>query len=133
MRIFREQVLDLALQGGCLIDARSPEEFRGECVAPPGFPDVGAMRAGRIPGARHLHYSELLDEQKRFKPRRKLEQIFAGLIDGGSGPFVSYCRLSHRGTIVYFALTQLLGLDTVKLYDGSWTEWGNLVGYPIEI
>lgn len=133
MRILRDDLIQAVGQGGRLIlDGRSPEEYSGQRVGGPGGPDVGAVRPGRIPGARHLHYVELLDEQERFKSSVELAALVATRGVGAAIDIVTYCRMSHRATVLYFALTQLLGHERVKVYDGSWTEWGNLVGVPIE-
>jgi len=133
MRVRRDDVLRLLGEAHTLVlDGRSPEEYRGERVGGPGGPDVGAVRYGRIPGAKHVFFNELLTEDKRFKPVEQLKAIFG---QRGAGPdrnTVTYCRLSHRATVLYFALTQLLGLERVRVYDGSWIEWGNLVGVPVE-
>ncbi len=133
MRILRDDVLAAVKQGGkVILDGRSPEEYQGTRVGGPGGPDVGAVRAGRIPGARHLHYTELLDADQRFKPLAELKQLFDARGAAPGSEVLAYCRMSHRATVLYFALTQLLGYDKVKVYDGSWTEWGNLVGVPVE-
>ena len=90
------------------------------------------MRYGRIPGATHLYYLDLLDENKAF---RSAEEIGALLSEKGVTPekrTIAYCRMSHRATVAYFALTELLGFENVRVYDGSWTEWGNLIGNPIK-
>lgn len=133
MRILRDDVLAAVKQGGkVILDGRSPEEYQGTRVGGPGGPDVGAVRPGRIPGARHLHYTELLDADQRFKPLAELKQLFDARGAAPGTDVLAYCRMSHRATVLYFALTQLLDYGKVKVYDGSWTEWGNLVGVPIE-
>jgi len=133
MRILRDKLLAKVRTNGALIlDGRSPEEYRGERVGAPGSPDTGAMRYGRIPGARHLYFEELLDANKAFRPAAELEQLVSARGAAADGEIVTYCRLSHRATVLYFALTQLLGYRNVRVYDGSWTEWGNLVGVPVE-
>ena len=132
MRIHRDKVLK-ALGGDTLIlDGRSHEEYRGERVGGPGGPDVGAMRYGRIPGAKHLFFEDLLDANKAFKPADELARQVAASGAAADKDIVTYCRLSHRATVLYFVLTQLLGYKRVKVYDGSWTEWGNLVNVPVE-
>jgi thiosulfate/3-mercaptopyruvate sulfurtransferase len=137
MRASREEVLvNLdAFKGGSetvLLDHRSPEEFRGDLVNVPGMPDVGAERYGRIPGSRHLHFTEFLNPDSSFKAPEELEKLLAARGATRDKKIVSYCRLSHRATLAYFVMTELLGYKTVKSYDGSWTEWGSMVGMPIE-
>jgi thiosulfate/3-mercaptopyruvate sulfurtransferase len=133
MRIHRDKVLAaLRRAATLLLDGRSPEEYSGERVGGPGGPDVGAVRYGRIPGARHLYFEELLDGNKSFKPLPELKALFDARGTGPDRDIIAYCRMSHRATVLYFALTQLLGMKNVKIYDGSWTEWGNLVGVPVE-
>ena len=135
MRISRDEVLArLGDVNTVILDARSPEEYSGARVGGPGGPDVGAVRYGRIPGARHLFYMDLLDADSRFKPASELASLMAARGAEPERDIIAYCRMSHRATVVYFALTQLLGHEPerVRVYDGSWTEWGNLVGVPIE-
>lgn len=133
MRVYRDEVAAaLGKEGIVLLDLRSPEEYCGKRVGGPGGPDVGAMRYGRIPGARHLHYVDILDANKAFKPAEEIEALMAQRGVTSDTATIAYCRLSHRATVAYFALTELLGFDNVRIYDGSWTEWGNLVGAPIE-
>lgn len=133
MRVLRDEMLRVLGQNRTLIlDGRSPEEYRGKRVgAPPGL-DIGAMRYGRIPGARHLFFNDLLNADKSFKPREEMRAIVDARGVAPDKDIIAYCRLSHRATVLYFTLTELLGLDNVRVYDGSWTEWGNLVGVPIE-
>lgn len=133
MRIHREKVLAaLGKDSTLLLDGRSPEEYHGQRVGGPGSPDEGALRYGRIPGAKHLYFEELLDANKAFKPAAELKNLFEARGAGPDRNVIAYCRMSHRATVLYFALTQLLGFKNVKIYDGSWTEWGNLVGVPVE-
>src|SRR3970282_2881649 len=133
MRIHRDKVLAaLRKDATLLLDGRSPEEYRGERVGGPGGPDVGAVRYGRIPGAKHLYFEELLDGNRAFRPIPELRSLFEARGAGPGHDIIAYCRMSHRATALYFALTQLLGFKHVKIYYGSWTEWGNLVGVPIE-
>lgn len=133
MRVARDEVLGTLGRGDTLLlDGRSPEEYRGELLGPPGSPDVGAMRYGRIPGARSVPFSTLLDEDNRFKQPQELATLLGeqGVTDNTD--VITYCRLGHRATVLYFALTELLGFKSVRVYDGSWIEWGNLVRAPIE-
>jgi thiosulfate/3-mercaptopyruvate sulfurtransferase len=115
-----------------MLDARSMEEYTGERVGAPGSPDVGAVRYGRIPGARHLEYLELLDADLCFRPATELRALLEARGARPDDDVITYCRMSHRATVLYFAMTELLGYERVRLYDGSWTEWGNMVGMPIE-
>ncbi|MGW8183248.1 MAG: sulfurtransferase [Burkholderiales bacterium] len=133
MRIHRDKVLTTLRKDAALfLDGRSPEEYRGERVGGPGSADEGALRYGRIPGAKHLYFEELLDDKKAFKSIPELEKLFQSRGSGPDRDIIAYCRMSHRATVLYFALTQLLGYKNVKIYDGSWNEWGNLVGVPVE-
>jgi thiosulfate/3-mercaptopyruvate sulfurtransferase len=133
MRIHRDKVLkSLHANGPTILDGRSPEEYRGERVGGPGGPDIGALRYGRIPGAKHLYFEELLDGNMAFKPQAELDRLFAARGAAPERDIITYCRMSHRATVLYFAMTEMLGYRKVKIYDGSWTEWGNLVGVPIE-
>jgi thiosulfate/3-mercaptopyruvate sulfurtransferase len=133
MRIGRDELLaGLDRPEQLILDGRSHEEYRGERVGVPGMADVGALRYGRIPGAKHLMFEELLEIDKSFKARQALcAAVEARGVEAGKD-IITYCRMSHRATVLYFALTQLLGLKRVRVYDGSWTEWGNLVGVPVE-
>jgi thiosulfate/3-mercaptopyruvate sulfurtransferase len=133
MRILRDEVLsELGAPATLILDGRSPEEYRGERVGAPGGPDIGAMRYGRIPGARHLHFEDMLNADKTFKSPEALATLVAGRGAAHDKNIIVYCRLSHRATVLYFALTELLDFENVRVYDGSWTEWGNLVGVPVE-
>jgi thiosulfate/3-mercaptopyruvate sulfurtransferase len=116
-----------------LLDARSPEEYRGERVMPPPGFDHGADRKGRIPTARHLFYKELLNDDETFKSADELRQAFEARGATPDKDIVSYCRLSHRSTLLWFTARYLLGYPRARSYDGSWTEWGSMVGMPIEI
>jgi thiosulfate/3-mercaptopyruvate sulfurtransferase len=133
MRMGRDEVL-AALNDlrRVLLDGRSPEEYRGERVGAPGMPDSGALRYGRIPGAKHLMFEELLNADKSFKAPDALRAVVEARGTAAAADIVTYCRMSHRATVLYFALHELLGYDNVRVYDGSWTEWGNLVGVPVE-
>jgi thiosulfate/3-mercaptopyruvate sulfurtransferase len=133
MRAFRDDMIRVIDDGKTsIVDARSAEEYNGVRVGVPGGPDTGALRAGRIPHAKHLFFSDLVDNRAAFKTRAELEALTREVGLSPSDPVVSYCRMGHRATMVYFALHEILGYTNVKVYDGSWTEWGNLVGVPIE-
>tara|TARA_B100000586_G_scaffold226508_1_gene174370 strand:+ start:1182 stop:2036 length:855 start_codon:yes stop_codon:yes gene_type:complete len=134
-RLGRDDLLNkLGDPGRILLDVRSIEEYKGERVSPPGGFDHGAERPGRIPGAVHLYYRDLLNEDDTFISREELKEKFSskGVVPGSVNEVVTYCRLSHRATLAWFAMSHLLGLDNVKIYDGSWTEWGSIVGFPVE-
>jgi thiosulfate/3-mercaptopyruvate sulfurtransferase len=133
-RVGRDDVrAGLGSPGRLLLDARSPEEYRGERVMPPPFFDHGAERTGRIPGARHLHFRDLLNEDDTFKaPGQLRDAVRARGAEPAEGDIIAYCRLSHRATLVWFAMRYLLGYPNVRVYDGSWTEWGSIVGFPVE-
>jgi thiosulfate/3-mercaptopyruvate sulfurtransferase len=132
MRIHRDKVLKALGGDTVILDGRSHEEYRGERVGAPGTPDVGALRYGRIPGAKHVFFEDLLDANKAFKPVEEVRGLVAPSGATADKDVITYCRMSHRATVLYFVLTQLLGQKKVKVYDGSWTEWGNLVNVPVE-
>jgi thiosulfate/3-mercaptopyruvate sulfurtransferase len=136
MRVGRRDVKDhLGQKSRLLIDLRSPEEYTGKRVSEYSFAvDHGAERTGRIPGAKHLFFKELLNEDDSFKAPDQLKGVLttAGIAPDKYDDVVCYCRLSHRATMGWVAMTQILGHKNIKIYDGSWTEWGSIVGYPIE-
>jgi thiosulfate/3-mercaptopyruvate sulfurtransferase len=133
IRAMRDDVLAaIADAGTVILDHRSPEEYNGELLSPPGTPNHGGERLGHIPGARHLHFEDMITEDTSFKPADELRAMLAARGATPDKHIVSYCRLSHRATLAYFAMTQLLGYENVRSYDGSWTEWGSAVGVPIE-
>ncbi len=133
IRAFRDEVRAHAEAGKPLVDVRSPEEFTGELTHMPDYPQEGAMRGGHIPGANNVPWKRAANDDGTFKSRRELEAIYQQEI--GLDPdeeTVAYCRIGERSSHTWFVLKYLLGFDDVKNYDGSWTEWGNLVGMPIE-
>jgi thiosulfate/3-mercaptopyruvate sulfurtransferase len=133
LRIFRDEVLRRATSGdGAWVDVRSPEEFRGELLAPPHLPQEQAQVPGHIPGAANITWSKTVNEDGTFKPRQQLEELYASEGITSDKDVVTYCRIGERSSHSWFVLTQLLGFQKVKNYDGSWTEYGSLVGVPIE-
>lgn len=134
IRAFRDEVLAQVRRRGQLVDVRSPEEFRGERLHMPDYPNEGALRGGHIPGARSIPWARAVDpETHTFRPAAELRTIYQG--EAGFRPgdaTIAYCRIGERSSHTWFALTYLLGFTNVKNYDGSWTEWGNGVGLPIE-
>jgi thiosulfate/3-mercaptopyruvate sulfurtransferase len=133
-RVGREDIrTKLGQPGRVLLDVRSPEEYRGERVSPPPGFDHGAERKGHIPGAVHLHFRDFLHDDDTFKTPAQMQARLApvGIRPEAADEIVTYCRLSHRATLVWFALSYVLGYRQVKVYDGSWTEWGSIVGFPI--
>jgi len=133
-RAFRDQVLEHVRAGGQLVDVRSPAEFTGERLHMEGYPNEGALRGGHIPGARNIPWGRAADpEDGTFKSADALRAIY--LQEQGlnpSRPTIAYCRIGERSSHTLFVLRYLLGFNDVRNYDGSWTEWGNLVGVPIE-
>ncbi len=133
IRVYRDQVLaGLGRDDIVLVDVRSPQEYSGELVAPPGYEQEGAQRAGHIPGARSIPWATAVRDDGTFKPAEELRQIYAGKGVTPDKEVRAYCRIGERSAHTWFVLRELLGYANVKNYDGSWTEWGNLVDVPIE-
>ncbi len=133
IRAFRNQVLDHINQDRPLVDVRSPQEFSGELLHMPGSPQEGALRGGHIKGAVSVPWSRAVAEDGAFKSADALRAIYEeeqGLSSDDN--VIAYCRIGERSSHTWFVLTYLLGYENVRNYDGSWTEWGNLVGVPIE-
>jgi thiosulfate/3-mercaptopyruvate sulfurtransferase len=114
-----------------LVDVRSPAEYTGEILAPPGLNET-CQRGGHIPQAVNVPWGQACREDGSFKSREELEALYGGLGVAGKRPVIAYCRIGERSSHTWFALKYLLGYDDVRNYDGSWTEWGNLVRAPIE-
>ena len=114
-----------------LVDVRSPQEFTGEILAPPGLPET-CQRGGHIPGAKNIPWGKACNEDGTFKSPEELRALYTGAGITGEKPVIAYCRIGERSSHTWFVLTYLLGLPHVKNYDGSWTEWGNLVAAPVE-
>ncbi len=133
IRIYRDQLLSqLDDKNLRLVDVRSNEEFIGQFLAPPAFPQEGAQRAGHIPGAKSIPWGKAVNEDGTFKSIDDLEELYGTQDINRSNDVVTYCRIGERAAHSWFVLTQLLGYENVRNYDGSWTEWGSIVGAPIE-
>jgi thiosulfate/3-mercaptopyruvate sulfurtransferase len=132
-RAFRPDTLEHSQAGKPLVDVRSPGEYSGQLTHMPEYPQEGVLRGGHIPGAQSCPWSRAVNEDGTFKPREELEAIYRGEL--GLSPdddVVVYCRIGERSAHTWFVLKYLLGFSQVRNYDGSWTEWGNTVGVPIE-
>ena len=116
---------------GNLVDVRSVDEFTGKIIAPPGMSET-AQRAGHIPTAANVPWAQAANEDGTFKSADQLQQLYGSKGVNGKDEIIAYCRIGERSSHTWFVLKYLLGYDRVKNYDGSWTEWGNLVGAPIE-
>jgi thiosulfate/3-mercaptopyruvate sulfurtransferase len=134
VRAFRDDVLVHLEKGLPLVDVRSPEEYTGQRLHMPNYPNEGALRGGHIPGARNVPWARAVNpEDGTFKPADKLWEIYIGEQGlSADDDVVTYCRIGERSSHTWFVLTHLLGFKNVRNYDGSWTEWGNLVNVPIE-
>ncbi len=133
IRAYRDQVLAGVGSGSvALVDVRSPAEFSGELLAPPNLPQEGSQRGGHIPGAANIPWGQAANEDGTFKSADELAELYGGKGIDGSRDTVAYCRIGERSSHTWFVLTQLLGYENVRNYDGSWTEWGSIVGAPIE-
>jgi thiosulfate/3-mercaptopyruvate sulfurtransferase len=133
IRAFRDQVRDDLVGTGALVDVRSPEEYRGERLAPDHLPNEAAQRPGHIPGAVNIPWAKAVDaESGRFLPTDQLRTLYADQGITADREIVAYCRIGERSAHTWFVLHELLGYPSVRNYDGSWTEWGSLVGVPIE-
>ena len=144
LRAYRDQVAQAIGAGGgggggaasggggtALVDVRSPAEFSGAVLAPPGLPET-AQRAGHIPGAANVPWAQAANEDGTFKSAAELRQLYAAQGVAGDRPVIAYCRIGERSSHTWFVLKELLGYPDVRNYDGSWTEWGSVIGVPIE-
>ena len=133
IRARREQVFAVMDRrtAGQLVDVRSVDEFTGKIIAPPGMTET-AQRGGHIPGAANIPWVQAANEDGTFKSADALRQLYQGKGINGQNEVIAYCRIGERSSHTWFVLKYLLGYDHVRNYDGSWTEWGNLVGAPIE-
>jgi thiosulfate/3-mercaptopyruvate sulfurtransferase len=133
LRARKEQVFALLDKRGKgqLVDVRSVDEFTGKIIAPPGMSET-AQRAGHIPSAANIPWSQAANEDGTFKSVDQLKALYQGKGVTGQDETIAYCRIGERSSHTWFVLKYLLGYNNVKNYDGSWTEWGNLIGAPIE-
>jgi len=133
IRAFRDQVREhIKRSGVALVDVRSPQEFSGERTHMPEYPQEGTLRGGHIPTAVSIPWAQAVKEDSTFKSRADLEALYGGKGVTADKDVVAYCRIGERSSHTWFVLTYLLGYPQVRNYDGSWTEWGNGVGLPIE-
>ncbi len=133
LRAFRDDVLGSLDQADLgLVDVRSPAEYSGELLAPAALPQEGAQRAGHIPGAASIPWSQAVNEDGTFKGVDELRELYASKGITSDKDVIAYCRIGERSSHTWFVLHELLGFERVRNYDGSWTEWGTLVGVPIE-
>jgi thiosulfate/3-mercaptopyruvate sulfurtransferase len=133
IRAFRDQVMQHVLSKGPLVDVRSPGEYTGELLHMEAYPQEGALRGGHIPGAKNIPWGKAVKEDGTFKSADELRDLYEK--QNSLNPdqnVIAYCRIGERSSHSWFVLTYLLGYPNVRNYDGSWTEWGNLVGAPIE-
>ena len=133
IRAFRDEVLKQSSSKKPLVDVRSPKEYSGELISMPNYPQEGASRGGHIPGAVSIPWAQAVNEaDSTFKSDEQLRALYEGKGIKPDGEVIAYCRIGERSSLTWFVLKYLLGYPKVKNYDGSWTEWGNLVNVPIE-
>jgi thiosulfate/3-mercaptopyruvate sulfurtransferase len=132
IRARRDEVLEAIGDSRELVDVRSPQEFSGELISPVGYEQEGAQRAGHIPGAKSIPWAQAVREDGTFKSADELGELYGGKGVLSGDPIIAYCRIGERSAHTWFVLHELLGQPDVKNYDGSWTEWGNMVNVPIE-
>jgi thiosulfate/3-mercaptopyruvate sulfurtransferase len=133
IRAFRDAVREgIGAGENALVDVRSPQEYAGELIAPPGYEQEGAQRGGHIPTAQSIPWAQAVRDDGTFKSAEELRELYEGKGVSPDKEVTAYCRIGERSAHTWFVLRELLGYETVKNYDGSWTEWGNLVDVPIE-
>jgi thiosulfate/3-mercaptopyruvate sulfurtransferase len=133
IRAYRDQVRDwLGASGRALVDVRSPGEYAGDLIAPPGYEQEGAQRGGHIPTAASIPWATAVRDDGTFKSAEELAELYGAKGVTPDKEVVAYCRIGERSAHTWFVLSELLGYENVRNYDGSWTEWGNLVDVPIE-
>jgi len=132
IRARREEVLASLGNSHRLVDVRSPAEYAGELISPVGYEQEGAQRGGHIPGAASIPWAQAVNEDGTFKSADELRELYGGKGVLSGDPIIAYCRIGERSAHTWFVLHELLGEQDVKNYDGSWTEWGNMVNVPIE-
>jgi thiosulfate/3-mercaptopyruvate sulfurtransferase len=131
IRARRDEVLGAIGDATQLVDVRSPAEFAGEIISPQGYEQEGAQRGGHIPGAASIPWAQAVKEDGTFKSADELRDLYGGKGVLSGEPIIAYCRIGERSAHTWFVLHELLGQERVKNYDGSWTEWGSLVGVPV--
>jgi thiosulfate/3-mercaptopyruvate sulfurtransferase len=131
IRVFLRYVRD-TLGSKILVDVRGPKEFTGEILAPPEYPTEHAQRGGHIPGAINIPWGQAVNEDGTFKSAEELQKLYQSKGVAADKEVISYCRIGERSSHTWFVLKYLLGYPNVKNYDGSWTEWGNMIDNPIE-
>ena len=132
IRAKRDEMLKLVGTDTRLVDVRSPQEFSGELIAMAGYEQEGAQRGGHIPGAANVPWAQAVNEDGTFKSADDLRELYESKGVANGNDIVAYCRIGERSAHTWFVLHELLGNDSVKNYDGSWTEWGNMVAVPVE-
>jgi thiosulfate/3-mercaptopyruvate sulfurtransferase len=133
IRVYRDDVrAGLGDSGRALVDVRSPGEFSGDLIAPPGYEQEGAQRGGHIPTAASIPWASAVSDEGTFKSAEELRELYGGKGVTPDKEITTYCRIGERSAHTWFVLRELLGYERVRNYDGSWTEWGNLVDVPIE-